>query len=415
MNKNDYDFSLATRCAEALAKSLDIGCAVCFNNIDILADFGYSIKNKKIYFLTNNNPLKVLQAHINATEQAKRFGGKYIYNCPLGMTYIVSLITDNLDIVANIIAGPFLMIDKDEFINFEINSLDLSEEEKRITTDELDYIPCINTEKVAKISDVLFMATGFINNMFMAKTMLEKQDSEIIQGNLNSYIATLKSNPELKSYPFETEKLLQKAILKGERAEANLYLNEIFGHIFFVAAGDLNIAKSRLLELFVLMSRSAIDSGADESEILVINQNNMEQLHEIYDVEQLCIWSTKVITKLIDSIFNVDDAKHASVIRKTINYLNANYDEKITLEGAADKMYLSASYFSRLFKKEIGDTFNNYLNKIRVEESKKLLCNKEIKLSQIALMVGYEDQSYFTKVFKKHTGLSPLKYRDSVK
>ena len=76
-------------------------------------------------------------------------------------------------------------------------------------------------------------------------------------------------------------------------------------------------------------------------------------------------------------------------------------------------VYLSPAYFSRIFKKETGATFNSFLNEVRIEKSKALLRNNDLKMVDIALMVGFESQSYFTKVFKKITGISPLQYRYS--
>ena len=78
-------------------------------------------------------------------------------------------------------------------------------------------------------------------------------------------------------------------------------------------------------------------------------------------------------------------------------------------------VYLSPAYFSRVFKQEVGESFTGYLNRVRIDHSRSLLRRKELRLVDIALMVGFEDQSYFTKVFKKITGLSPLQYREGKK
>ena len=78
----------------------------------------------------------------------------------------------------------------------------------------------------------------------------------------------------------------------------------------------------------------------------------------------------------------------------------------------ARRVYLSPAYFSRVFKQEMGESFTAYLNRVRIEHSCALLRQKQLRLVDIALMVGFEDQSYFTKVFKKITGISPLCYRE---
>ena len=101
------------------------------------------------------------------------------------------------------------------------------------------------------------------------------------------------------------------------------------------------------------------------------------------------------------------------MIHQTVQYLNTNYSEKITMEQMAQRVYLSPSYFSRVFKEETGESFTTYLTRIRIERSKSLLSQKSIRLTDIAQLVGFEDQSYFTKVFKKQEGMPPLRYRES--
>jgi YesN/AraC family two-component response regulator len=86
--------------------------------------------------------------------------------------------------------------------------------------------------------------------------------------------------------------------------------------------------------------------------------------------------------------------------------------KKLTLEEVASCVYLSPSYFSKVFKTEMNCNFVTYLNRLRIEMSKKLLLDNNIDLVDISNIVGYEDQSYFSKIFKKMTGVSPGKFRD---
>ena len=76
-------------------------------------------------------------------------------------------------------------------------------------------------------------------------------------------------------------------------------------------------------------------------------------------------------------------------------------------------MFTGPSYFSKVFKEEMKENFNSYLNRVRIEMSKKLLSDDTMALIDVSNSVGYEDQSYFSKVFKKLVGVSPGKYRES--
>ena len=95
------------------------------------------------------------------------------------------------------------------------------------------------------------------------------------------------------------------------------------------------------------------------------------------------------------------------------NTLKRTFLKKISLEDVAKHVYLSRSYLSSIFKEETGQSLFAYINQVRVEKSKLYLLDNNVALVDVAALCGFEDQSYFTKVFIKETGLSPKKYRDS--
>ena len=74
---------------------------------------------------------------------------------------------------------------------------------------------------------------------------------------------------------------------------------------------------------------------------------------------------------------------------------------------------MSKSYFCRIIKEELGCTFTEYVNRLRIERSKVLLRSSGISIAEVACAVGFDDQSYFTRIFKKQTGVAPGKYREN--
>ena len=113
----------------------------------------------------------------------------------------------------------------------------------------------------------------------------------------------------------------------------------------------------------------------------------------------------------MDSLFEFSEARHANLIHRCIQYIGTHYAGKITLEETARLVYLSPPYLSRIFKEETGSTFQEYVSAVRIEKAKQLILRGDLRLSDIALMVGYEDQSYFTKVFRRLVGCSPSQFR----
>ncbi|MWC26859.1 helix-turn-helix domain-containing protein [Paenibacillus sp. MMS18-CY102] len=100
-----------------------------------------------------------------------------------------------------------------------------------------------------------------------------------------------------------------------------------------------------------------------------------------------------------------------NVIRDIIEYIERHLQEDLSLQQLAGRFFLSREYVSRRFRQETGVTLSEYVEGLRMEHAKKLLSNRAYKITDIAAMVGYVDEKYFSKVFKKHGGLSPQQFR----
>lgn len=100
-----------------------------------------------------------------------------------------------------------------------------------------------------------------------------------------------------------------------------------------------------------------------------------------------------------------------NMVQHIIKYVQKHYHEKISLEEIAKKYGYSLSYISRIFKNEVGMTFQEYVQSIRIQESYRLLINTSKKVLDIAMSVGYSDVRFFYDIFKKQTGMTPTQYR----
>lgn len=98
-------------------------------------------------------------------------------------------------------------------------------------------------------------------------------------------------------------------------------------------------------------------------------------------------------------------------IVKAVEYIKENLDQPLTLKDVADQVYFSQGYFSKLFKKELGMNFVEYLNSQRVQKASRLLTTSNLKIDQISKQVGFSHASYFCKIFKEVTQVSPVVYR----
>jgi Response regulator containing CheY-like receiver domain and AraC-type DNA-binding domain len=98
-------------------------------------------------------------------------------------------------------------------------------------------------------------------------------------------------------------------------------------------------------------------------------------------------------------------------IKRVVEEINQCYKEEISLGFLAEKYNLSIGYLSSLIKKELGQSFSEYISMKRMQDAKQLLMREDLSIDAVAEMVGYKDYFYFTKVFKNYTGVSPSKFR----
>ncbi|AGC68678.1 Two component transcriptional regulator, AraC family [Thermoclostridium stercorarium subsp. stercorarium DSM 8532] len=102
------------------------------------------------------------------------------------------------------------------------------------------------------------------------------------------------------------------------------------------------------------------------------------------------------------------------IVREVLDYIENHYSEDISLFTAAEHVHMNHVYLSRLFKKELGETFLENLTKYRLQKACELLSNSDYKIYEISSMVGIFDPGYFSQVFKKYYGLTPSEYRDKL-
>ncbi len=102
-------------------------------------------------------------------------------------------------------------------------------------------------------------------------------------------------------------------------------------------------------------------------------------------------------------------------VSQAVSYIEAHYDSRISLSALADHVGLSSSYLCRVFKEETGFNINTYINNLRMAKAVRLLEDKSCYIKEVAISVGFDDQLYFSRLFKKYYGVTPSQYRASVK
>lgn len=414
MAKENFDLTLVKTCAKSFAIASGVGCTVSNAQGELLFECGYGCASCRLCGITGRTPEICIKAHNYGMTESVRFGGQYIYICPMGLTCFVSPIFGEETIEARITVGPLLMVEPQDYLHFDGQGhLHLEQETLEQVAHELAHVPYVHADRVTELSNLLFMAVGFLNNVSDANRMLARQGSVSLQGQIAAYIFQLKNEPGAAPYPMETEEAFLAAVKRGDRENAKRLLNELLGYIFFSTGGDFAKIKIMIYDLLVLLCRCAIHAGTDQEKTMAATNRYYLEIQQIQDFDRLCQWMTQVVNTTMDSIFDFGGVRHAGVIHRSVQYIHGHYAQHLTLEDMAQQAYLSPAYFGRIFKEGMGESFSAYLTRVRIEHSKELLRYETIRLTDIAQLVGFEDQSYFSRVFKRIVGMSPRQYREA--
>ncbi len=162
-------------------------------------------------------------------------------------------------------------------------------------------------------------------------------------------------------------------------------------------------AKKRLYQMVVeqkaWLSKFICEKGTASAEGSQVR--SLEQLREEWKME------CSSISRLISKYEFINDKR----IARIGNYVVEHVDEKLSLDKVAFGVYLNASYISAIFKKTTGINFTDFVAEVKVDRAKLLLRDSTSKVYDVASAVGYHNVEYFTKIFKRKTGMAPLEYR----
>ncbi len=409
-----FDHKLAAECAASFSVATGLGCAVTDTAGAVLFGAGYNCATCGVCAAAGQDAARCGPAHAYGMAEAERFGGKYIYYCPLGLTCFVSPIIGALGSAAKITAGPFLLGSLEDYVTFDLEErLKLDGAQIAALLPELRRLPAVQPDKVNAFANLLFMSAGFMNDVSAANRMTESRASGDIQGQISQYILALKDEGGAPGYPVDVERALLAAIADADKPTAQKLLNELLGHVLFETGGSLPRIKARIQELLTLISRAAISAGASPDATLRQTQEFYQKCGATRSIEDLCLLLSGTMSRFIDSAFQRADIKHADAMHKAARFLRENCAQKLSLNDVAAAVGLSPSYFSRVFRREMDCPFSAYLNGLRVAKAKDLLLHSSLRLADIAAMTGFEDQSYFTKVFKRTVGAAPKRFRET--
>lgn len=339
----------------------------------------------------------------------------YIFETACGLIMCATALVIDDVFVGFITTGPVILWDKEDFYEEEFlnNCKKVGIDTKHVNFD-LSKIKHVDCETMTGQADMLMLMVDYmvekerrfreIKNEKEEKFLQLKKDVEAMERKVEA--------DKFRKYPVELEKELLAYVHLGDKKNARSIINDLLTEILLYAGGDLNVIKAKLYELMAFFSRTAVEAGAKTTDLSDIVKKSSKLLLDNIDFQDLCRTTIDILDEYLEVVYKTRGEKSAHAhLATAIAYINEEYgDCNLSLNETAKKVFISPYYISHLFRAEMGTTFVDYLTKVRIEHAKTLLL-EGASIDYTAEKVGFKDSSYFTKIFKKHVGVTPTRFR----
>ena len=174
---------------------------------------------------------------------------------------------------------------------------------------------------------------------------------------------------------------------------------------------ELRNSKNMFIAGITLFTRAAIEGGVPEETAYALSDGYIQTVEECTSKSSIEKLSQKAALRFAQEVQKSGMRHYSREIEAAVKYIHLHLHVPVTLEETAEAAGISASYLSRLFKKETGMLFVDYIQKERIEAACNMLTYSDYTAAQISEYLCFSTQSYFIKIFRKYTGTTPAKYK----
>lgn len=226
----------------------------------------------------------------------------------------------------------------------------------------------------------------------------------------------MEKEEEIVHLRYQVEKDFMFAVEKGDEKEALSFINsesmlfsfaERFPHQPMARSRNLAIVLNTLLRIAVERSGVPpilIHRLSERNATTVITTESLADIYSHYD---------RMIAEYCELVRKYSLSGYSTLTKRAMEYLINFYDRPVENKEIADICFTHPGHLARTFKRETGWRLTDYQRKLRLDKAKHLLETQALPVEKIAFLVGYEDASYFGRLFKKETGVTPLQYREN--
>lgn len=357
--------------------------------------------------LENTPPLA--SARSNALREAVRWGEPYQYFAlPNVIDWIMPIVRGG-DILCGI-SGGMVLPEKSAADRLNaINQLAESGGSRRMAADWHDSLPIWHERsQMQQAAEFLFELT-FRHIEWDMALLRENREKSVQQRQIAEEIHRRKSS-QSRDETFDREQTLLTLVKAGDKKGARGELNRMLGALFSHTA-DIRLIKAHMIEMMGYLVRTAVENNPCMSQLIEKNHGWMGKIIEAPDFEKLSNDIAEALEDFLDNVYLQSRSGTNETVARILSYLNDNYDQEVTLRMIADHVDLSTFRVAHLVKEVTGNTVRQHIRRLRIQRATELLTKGGTSCTDVAYAVGYCDQSYFIKQFKRQMGTTPSRYR----
>lgn len=278
-----------------------------------------------------------------------------------------------------------------------------------------DKIYVLTVEQASSFGSVLQQFTNMMEQELAPFVILSDKSSRSVVHQEDHH--NIDEEAEIVKLRYKTEKDFMHAVESGDKKTALALINSknmLFSFSERFPNQPLRRLKNVAIILNTLLRTSARNSHVPAIMLHRISEKFAYEIENANQVETLHQLEDRMIEEYCDLVITHALSEYTPMTRRVIEHIRSFYNKPINKEELAEKWSIHPSHLSRKFKEETKMTLSAYQQMLRINQAKHLLKTENLTVEEIAWTIGYEDPSYFARVFKKETGRTPSQYRDEV-
>ena len=268
---------------------------------------------------------------------------------------------------------------------------------------------------------ILLTNTVLENNSLENEELLElnriinRNDTQVKQEQTRQVLKEEEENDEFAfRHSYRDEQLLMQAIREGRVQDAVHLAERMDSDAGRLSREEVRHRRNLAIVGIAICARAAIEGGIAPESAYRISGYYISKCDDAQDPAHMLHYRNRAIEELTGRVAEkLQKPRSSSYVDKCRDYVRKHYREKISLDEIAEAVGISPTYLSRLFRKETGVCLQDFINEVRVTRAAELLRYSAKSLPEIAYYVGFPNQSYLGKIFKKYKNMTPRAYRDA--